>query len=310
MLFNFATWNHNPLGQRSLEDIISLIGQQLRALGHQATWIQGPGNFIKADAGINVIVEGFTEPAVADIARLYGEGCRFLCIAPEEPVPGKGFNHGLPFEMVARQEIFPQAARYFEGIAHLIPGEHVRSWYAQFAPTVFLDLGWSPTMDALRLNRRPEPKYDFGFYGSLSPRRKKIIEKLAKKSGSTVRTVCDFPTQAERNNAMRDCKVSLQIRKFEVMDLISNCRCAMSIQLGCAVVGEPHANPGEYADIVHLSSSLDQFYADAMAARNLWRGIHAGQLRKLKERMTPERCVGHPLAALGLFNGEKLRLAS
>lgn len=309
MKFNVVLWNHNPLGQRSLEDVIGLIGHQLRALGHEAMWVPGGVEFIGPDDGYNVIVEGFTDPVIADLARVHAAGGRFLCIATEEPTE-KGFNHGLPFEMVDRQKKFPEAAKYFDGILHTIPGEHVRSWYAQFAPTAFLDLGYSPTLDRLRVGRKPEPKYDFGFYGSLSPRRHKILEKLAKKSGSEIRVVADFAPQAERDAVMRDCKISLQLRKFEPMGLISNCRCAMSLQLGCAVIGEPHANPGAWGDIVHLSKSLDAFYADAMSARNLWRGIHAGQFRKMVERLGPQACIGDALYNIGLFQSDGFRLAS
>ena len=38
--FLFNLMNHNKVGQRSLEDVIGIIGHMLRALGHEANWRQ------------------------------------------------------------------------------------------------------------------------------------------------------------------------------------------------------------------------------------------------------------------------------
>src|SRR5438093_13694242 len=122
MNFVFNLFNHNSMGQTSLEDVIGIFGHQLRALGHTAIWDTRNHSFVGPDYGINVIVEGFTPGSIAAIAEAYRIGCRFICLATEEPSEGKGFNHGNEREMVERQKMFPFAMPYFEGILHLVPG--------------------------------------------------------------------------------------------------------------------------------------------------------------------------------------------
>src|SRR5215469_9524900 len=144
--FLFHLFQHTPAGRQSLVDVIGIIGNQLRALGHNA--IHDPLNddayprgWFPASRGFNVIVEGFTPHTIAEIAAAHAEGARFICLATEEPTP-KGFNHGTSKEMVARQEIFPEAMKYFEGIIHLVPGKRITDWYVQFAPTAQAELGY------------------------------------------------------------------------------------------------------------------------------------------------------------------------
>src|SRR4029077_15119940 len=99
MLFVVNMFNHNILGQRSLEDVVGIFGHQLRALGHECIWDPSNAKFLDQSSGINIIVEGFTPASVAAIAEAYRSGARFLCLATEEPIEGKGFNHGKEREM-------------------------------------------------------------------------------------------------------------------------------------------------------------------------------------------------------------------
>ena len=168
MQFSFFAAMHNAIGQRSIEDIVGIMGQQLRALGHQA--VLDPRNakvetalFVTQPGAINVLVEGFTPPWIGVIARARALGARFLILATEEPTP-KGFNWGTQKEMVTRQEIFPEAAKHCDGILHLVPGEHVTQWYSQFCPAAQAELGYAPT---LFRPQGPPPDFEFGFYGSM-----------------------------------------------------------------------------------------------------------------------------------------------
>ena len=181
MQFAFNLWNHNEMGRRSLEDPMGIIGHQLRDLGHRVVWLKNDDEFLAGDSGINVVIEGFTPFATAKIAAAYAQSARFVCVATEEPTPN-GFNHGRDDEMVKRQAEFPNAAKYFDGILYLVPGDHVQQWYGQFAPAAYVELGYAPTL--VRAFDWQEPQYDFGFFGSLSKRRHKILKKLAKAIGS------------------------------------------------------------------------------------------------------------------------------
>lgn len=303
MQFVFNMMNHNQMGQRSLEDVIGIFGHQLRALGHTAVWVEANDKWVGGDSGVNVIVEGFT-PAVIDvIAQGRAQGARFLCLATEEPTP-KGFNHGRDPEMVRRQQMFPEAMKHFDGILHLVPGEATTAWYSQFAPTAYVELGYARSL--MRSGNRVEPEYDFGFFGSLSNRRMKILKHLAKRIGTlkAVKIVGDFASQDERDRQMLRARVIVQIRKHEEMGLVSSSRCNTALSIGRPVVAEPHALSKPWDEIVRFSKTLESFYDTAILVRSTWRGVHAQQLEAFKRKLPPEVCVGEPLRRIGVL-GER-----
>jgi len=304
MRFLVNMCNHSSLGQTSLEDVIGIFGHQLRALGHQIVWDPKNLSFLNTMKmeGMNIIVEGFTRPVIDLIANAYSQGARFIIIATEEPTP-QGFNHGTQLEMVRRQEMFPQAAKFCEGIICLVPGKHVTDWYGQWAPTAWTELGWAPTL--VRYTNHV-PTHDFGFYGSLSTRRHKIVKRLAKRSGSVkgVRLIADFPSQIERDNAMRDAKVIVQIRKFDQMGLVSSSRCNTALCLGRPVVAEPHDLSKPWDEIVRFTDTIEQFYDTCLFVRSLWRDIHRQQMEAFRTKLSPENCVGRAFREIGLFKSE------
>ena len=313
MQFSFFMTMHNQIGQRSLEDVCGIMGNQLRALGHHA--VVDPRNakvdtavFVHGKDGINIVVEGFTMPWVQVIARAYAWGARFVILATEEPTP-KGFNWGTQPEMVKRQQIFPEVAKYAEGILHLVPGDHVTEWFSQFAPSAPAELGYSPAMFR---PGGPEPDWEFGFYGSVTARRMRILKQLANMSHSkqAVKIVPDFKTQQERDAAMRRAKVILQIRKFDAMGLVSSSRCNTALMIGRPVVAEPHDLSAPWNEVIDFPKTMDAFYASAMLTKGIWRGVWEKQLERFKKAMSPERCVGEPLRRIGILTAEGGRAAA
>lgn len=301
--FSFFTTMHHETGQRSLEDVMGILGKQLIALGHHAVW--DPRNakietafFQMEPDWVNVVIEGFTPPWVEVMARFKAHGAKILILATEEPTP-KGFNWGTQAEMVKRQEIFPEAAKHCDGILHLVPGEHVTRWYSQFAPAAQADLGYAPSL--LR-TRAPEPDFEFGFYGSLTPRRERILKRLAKmtRAEKAVKIIADFKSQVDRDREMQRAKVILQIRKFDAMGLVSSSRCNTALCIGRPVVAEPHDLVEPWNQVIDFPKTMDDFYAKAMIAKAAWRGVWASQVEKFKTVMSPEFCVGEPLRRIGL----------
>jgi len=295
---SFWLANHSLVGQRSLEDVVHIMSCQLRALGHRPVWDKANNKLVTKESGINVVVEGFTPQAIAIMKEYYEKGARFLILATEEPTD-KGFNHGTQKEMVWRQQTFPEAAKYAEGIIHLVPGQHVTDWYAQFAPAAYAELGYAQELLRPGWN---SPTYEFGFYGSLTPRRVKLLKRLAKMTGKekAVRVVGNFATQDERDTAMRDAKVVVQVRKFDEMGLVSSSRCCTALAIGRPVIAEPHELSKPWDEIVHFSPSLEAFYAEALVAAATWRGLHAAQFSRWKEKLPPEVCLGAALATVGV----------
>ncbi len=309
--FLFNMLNHSLLGQRSLEDVIGIMGQQLRALGHKAEWWKANNQLLARETGINIIVEGFTPAIIEVMAQYHAQGARYLILATEEPTP-KGFNHGTQPEMVMRQKYFPEAAKLAEGIICLVPGKHVTDWYGQFAPTAYTELGYAPAL--VRKNAAVVPDFDFGFYGSLSKRRLKLLKKLANRIGTAkaVKIMSDFGSQEERDREMSRARVIVQIRKFEEMGLVSSSRCNTALCLGRPVIAEPHFLSHPWDEIVQFTDSIEGFLNAAVLMRATWRGVHAAQMARFKEKLSPQACIGQALEKIGidLSTQPALRMAS
>ncbi len=309
--FLFHTWNHTDQGQDSLEDIIRIISYQLRACGHWTLWDRANDAKVKNGAPIlfchgedefNVVVEGFTPQIIDLIAKARREtGARFLCVATEEPIEGKGFNHGTQREMVMRQEMFPEAMKHFDGILHLVPGQRVTDWYSQFAPAAYVELGYAPELVRPQIIRAPQ--WEFGFFGSMTSRRMSLLKRLFKRMGkpnNAVRIVSNF--SPDRDAIMQNVKVVLQIRKFEEMGLVSSSRCNTALCLGRPVIAEPHdlilSKPWD--TIVKFTQSENEFFDTAILTARRWQDAHHFQMERFKQALTPEICVGAPLKSLQL----------
>lgn len=304
MDFLVSLFNHSPVGQESLKDVTDIVGQQLRCLGHQCerreTKVGDPLYFLPPGRnGYNLIVEGFTPEIIEVIAIAHAEGRRFICLATEEPTP-KGFNHGTQREMIDRQRIFPEAAKYLDGILHLVPGKRVTNWYNQFAPTAYIELGYSPAM--IRPQYVVEPTHNLGFFGSLTPRRKKLLTDLSKFCGTPVQLAMDFKAQDARDRLVQQCKIILQVRKFEEMGLVSSSRCCTTLFNGRPVIAEAHdeelSHPWD--KIVTFSKNRDHFFLQVKLALSHWRQLHAEQFARFQSILTPELCVGRALEQIGI----------
>ncbi len=305
MNFNFWLGNHTPAGQRSLEDVIAIVGHMAIALGHRAMWDPKNDDLITA-GGYNIIVEGFNDSVVAFVAEWHGRGARFVCLATEEPVEGVGFNHQAKGEMAKRQADFVKAAPYLDAIWHLVPGQGVTDWYAQYAPSAYVELGYAKTL--VRSETQREPAYDFGFYGTMSRRRERLLKKLAAAAGKTkaVRIMADFGSQVDRDRAMQEAKIIVQIRKFDEMGLISSSRCNTALCLGRPVIAEPHDEGLTqcWSEVIKITKSDQEFLDIALASRGAWRGVHAGQFERFQKKLTPEFCIGKALSDLGIGNSK------
>lgn len=295
MEIRFNCFNHSGIGTSSVEDLIEIMGKQLRALGHTVDW--DDKWYLQEELGINLIFETFDEDAVAELKRARRDlGCRFVIIATEVPTD-KGFNYGTTWHLRERQKIFPRAAEHCDGILHLVPGEHITAWYGQYAPTAQAELGYSPGV--MKADANPSPRWDFGFFGGVTRRREKIIDKLARIGG--VRLEALFRTPEERDVAMQSAKVIVQIRGREEMGLVSSSRCVTSLSLGRPVVAEPHELSKPWDEVIRFARSLDEFYALATLTRSAWRGVYADQLAKFKAKLSPEFCIGEPLRKIGVI---------
>jgi len=310
MRFLFNMMNHSLLGQSSLEDVAGIMCNQLRALGHEAFWRRENDQWLLGDPGdFNFVVEGFTPHFVEQMKIAKAHGARIICLATEEPTE-KGFNQGTQREMVMRQELFAAAGPYLDAILHLVPGQHVTDWYNQHAPAAYAELGYAKSLIRPAADYqlrgfivKPEPTFDFGFFSSISKRRLKLLKKLANRTGKVkaVRVVGNFPSQDERDQILLDCKVVVQVRKFEEMGLVSSSRCNTALNCGRPVIAEPHLLSKPWDEIVTFAKTEEEFINMALLARGNWRGLHAGQFARFRDRLPPEVCVGEPLRRVGVL---------
>jgi hypothetical protein len=300
--FRFSTFNHCAQGKIIVEDITVTMGSQIAALGHKVTWTE-EADFIPREEGWNVVLECFADdativavPIVETLARAHAAGCRFLCVATEEPGE-KGFNSALDPGMILRQSAFPAAAKYLDGILHLVPGESVTRWYSNFAPAAHAELGFAPGMVE---ESREEPHIDFGFYGLMTWRRREIIDAIAARTGKPVLEMTSLLTpRAARNAEMRQAKVILQIRANLETQWVSSTRCASALHMGRPVVAEPHAIRGPWDEIVPFSATIDEFYKMAQITAAFWRGAWRDQVDRFAAKLSPGTCVGRPLREIG-----------
>lgn len=299
MKFLVNMCNHSQIGQRSLEDPVGIMIHQLRALGHDAEWRTANDQLVTGPGHYNVMVEGFTQAAIDFIKHYHAQGARFIILATEEPTP-KGFNHGIDPEMRLRQKNFPEAAQYADAIWYLVPGKFTHDWYNQCKPAHYVELGYAPSL--VRFDNTQQPKYEFGFYGSLTRRRMQILKRLAKKTRkeTAVRLMGDFRTQQERDATMRQAKVIILVRKFEKMGLVSSSRCNTALSIGRPVLGEPHDLSEEWEGIVRFSDSLESFYSEALLYAAAWKGLHATQFERFRDKLSPDLCIGRALRATGI----------
>jgi len=300
MLFSFNTWNHCRQGQIIVEDITAIMGHQLMALGHDVSWENS--SFVSSASGYNVVLESFADdPAtIANIAKAHDRGARFVYVATEEPTPA-GFNHGLEPAMIDRQNAFPAAARFCDGILHLVPGAEVTAWYGQFAQAAYAELGHAPIL--VQPDDGVEPTHDFGFYGKMTWRREQMLGRLERESGQRLLLIdsLDVP-RAARDAKMRLARVIVQIRANEEWGMVSSTRCASALYLGRPVVAEPHPFAEPWDRVVSFSRTVESFYADALAlARGDWRSEHHRQIARFERELTPERCIGEPLRKIGIL---------
>lgn len=296
MLFHFTTFNHCDQGKIILEDLVRIMAGQLKALGHQTSYTT-ECNFYHD--GYNVIVESFADDpkTIERIALAHSKGYRFLYVATEEPTE-KGFNHGAVPAMVDRQNAFEEAAKYTDGILHLVPGEATARWFGLYAPTAYVELGYAPGL----ISNEPdiEPDHDFGFYGSLTWRREEILAKL-QTFGTVIKLGGLSTPRLERDQMMRRARVIVQIRATLEMGLVSSTRCATALYMGRPVLAESHEHSAPWDKVIRFSESLPAFYEDAHRMRSAWSKGHIWQMDAFKRHLTPDVCIGEPLRQIGVL---------
>ncbi len=290
--FHFSTFNITGLGRLAMQDIISNIGRQMEALGHEMFWTDD--GFAEGDDTYVVLCEGFFDNHLAMMREAHAAGVKFIILATETP-GAQGFNEGLTDELITRQRTFPEAAKYSAAIWHTSEGSD--EWYAQFGiPCAHIELGYAP---ASMRNPVNVLDHDFGFFGSMTERRYKVLQKFARSRINGHRALVrytQFESVEARDMQMARCRVMLQVMAHDVMGRVSTSRCCTAMHIGRPVIAEYHSNPGVWKDIIEFVHP-EIFIHRAFKMHARWEAAYAEQFARFKELLAPEKCVGRTIAA-------------
>lgn len=288
--FQFSTFNVTPLGRRALEDIISNICRQLDSLGHKSYWCDEAFS-LETDTYV-VVFEGFLPPHIEFLRACRQDGAKIIIVGTEAP-GAHGFNSGLTPELLLRQKLFPAAAHEAAAIWYTVPDSG--RWYGTFGPpAAYLELGYAPASV-----RHPAAQldHDFGFFGSMTRRRWKLLQKFARASiGSRKATVryAELIAGEERDAQMARARVMLQIRAHEKMQNLSTSRLCTAMHIGRPVIAEMHEDPGVWGRIIEFAHPA-KFIDQAIDMSKRWQEAYEEQFARFKTLLPPEKCVGRAI---------------
>ncbi|PZO41446.1 MAG: hypothetical protein DCF19_09590 [Pseudanabaena frigida] len=168
MRFHLCFANHNPMGRQTLLDMADWFECGLLELGHQ---VSRSDSQLDPNA-VNILWEYFLPgfgKAIRDTGVVYG------IVATEIP-DGDGFNWRRDGEWCQRWQGFSEAAEGADFIWTMV--EETVPFYSQFAPTAYMELGFSQAL--VPLLKPSQREIDFGFWGLATPYRLSVIERLQK----------------------------------------------------------------------------------------------------------------------------------
>lgn len=167
MWVHFFVGNHDAVGQLTLHDMIQWFEAGFRELNHHVT----AGNTL-APGAINLIWEN---SARGHALALKESGVTYGIVGTEIP-DGTGFNWRSDPPWPERWRAFEELAHGASFIWSMIENSVVD--YSRFAPTGFMELGYSDLL--IPYQARWDPEFDFGFYGLLTPHRQAVLEELGR----------------------------------------------------------------------------------------------------------------------------------
>ncbi|MBI2901703.1 MAG: hypothetical protein HYY17_16080 [Planctomycetes bacterium] len=260
----------NPAGYKYaylLTDTCRAIAYGLRSLGRRCDLTL---NQIDRDA-TNIVV-GTHLLSEQDAKGIAESGARYIAHQSEWLMPGTGKNlvdssfHKDAFERVCRR-FFERAEAvwdpYVENQRLLakfnIPPERIRTLHMQ---------GYHPGLEDVRHRDWAEKDIDVLFFGSVTPRRGKVLGQLA----ARVRVVAILDAPSEfRNDLIARAKINLNLHAGDEFTHLSLSRIGYLLNNRCAVVSEnASTHPELQALTIHDSyDRLVPLCLDALAAGKL-----------------------------------------
>lgn len=233
--FHLCLANHDPTGRRTLEDHCDWIQAGLLDLGHSVSISE---RTLERGA-VNLIFEHFLPGQGERFRQLRRSGYTIGIIALEN-FDGGGFNGHRDAYWTARFQGFLEVAPSASFIWGGFPASE--SFYARFAPTSLLELGYS---DRLLPTAPPAaPVHDVGFWGFMSPHRLEVLERLSRHTRVSIPRA--FLTGRALQEYLASIKVGLLIRPSAAWTTTSQNRFGRLTHSGRATLSEhvPEATRG------------------------------------------------------------------
>ena len=291
MWIHFFTGNHNSHGKATLSDMIQWFEAGLTALGHDVTI----GDRL-APGAVNLVWEYFS-PGQGQWLR--ESGVVYGIVGTEIP-DGSGFNWRRDGDWSKRWQSFKEAAAGARFIWSMV--ESAVPDYASFAPTAYMELGFSERL--VPYEARWDPEYDFGFFGVITPHREDVLAKIARHY--TVRTPAKLLPPGELSAFIARCRIGLCFKQSPEWPIPSPTRLGRLLHAKRGIACEyvpvatrqgslvPIASPdADFADFC-LERLNGPWRRDAEDALERYRNLMP--MRQIMERALDETLVGRQWA--------------
>ena len=262
-------------------DQVDDMRDQIEVLGHEFTvsrgeWIEPPS--------FNLFCEGVSDASADRVAALGQAGYQLIVLVTEKPtlVTHEGLIWNYHTGSVAwndRAEIFVATAPNF--ISAWCYAPRAAAKVRRFIPNaVDIDVAWGKRF--LVAKPHEKPRYDFGFFGGLTPRRERVLNHIAKR-GHSVDVIPHSTPLAVRDSRVANSKVVIEPKQYHWWDLASPIRYMTALCHGRPVVAEARSREaqGRWAKVVSFAPE-HAFYETAAAALGHWQELHRRQTAAFK----------------------------
>lgn len=256
MWFHFCFSNHSRIGRQTLADMFQWFRAGLLELGHRVT----VSDEYVYEGAINVFWENFFP---GSHEKLEASGITYGVVATEIP-HGDSFNGRSDGSWTSRWKSFPEVAAGAAFIWTMV--ESTVPFYSRFAPTAFVELGFSELLIP-RATEQPQD-IDFSFFGLRTPYREKVLRKLQ----SHARVCCPdrFLSGNEVASLISRTKVGLSFKQSETWPVPSPTRLGRHLMARRGLVTESTQVVTRQARLISIVPEGEDLAEFAMQKLRTW----------------------------------------
>ncbi len=268
--------------------MIDWLRAGLTELGHRVT-IADETVYQQA---INIFWENFFPGMGEKIKRT---GITYGIVATEIPF-GETFNGRSDGLWPLRWKGFPEAAKGASFIWTMV--ESTVPFYSQFAPTAFVELGFSELLIPPR--QQKEPEIDFSFFGLKTPYREKIINELKKRA--KVKCSKKFLTADQVSDLIERTKIGLSFKQSENWPIPSPTRLGRHLMAKRGLVTEYTEVLTRQAELVSVVPKEGDFVDFALEKLKTWREDAEAAFERYRKEMPMKEIMERLIEQTGILS--------